>query len=434
MWIRLYSVLFHLAFVLGLPWLVWKGWKKGKMRGGLAERFGWLDRPWLAGVSSKRPIWIHAVSVGEAQMVSVLLEGLSTRYPGVPILISTNTATGQEVARSYKQATGAFYVPLDFGWAVARVLRRLNPRLVVILETEIWPQLLYQSNQHKVPVLFLNGRISDRSFRRYLKVRPFLSHLLPCAAAFGMRSEEDAGKIIEMGAPSSKVRVLGNLKYESASHLRSAGEPIERAQYGLSEEDLVLVGGSTFPGEEAMLIRVYEQCRKSHPGLRLILAPRHPERFEEARQAIEDSGNAVARRSQGDISSAVKGNPPIVLLDKMGELKRVYRFSDLVFMGKSMGLSSPGVGGQNPLEAAAWSKPVLFGPHMGNFQEIAQALREKGGALEITNEEDLTSRVEELLNQPETRRRMGEAAFSVIESSLGAADRCLDLIAEVMDA
>lgn len=432
MWLPLYSLVFSLGFIALLPWLLRSGWKKGKMRSGMGERFGHLRRPWIKELAGRRPIWIHAVSVGEAQMLPPILLRIHEEFPDVPVVVSTNTVTGQAIAEGLSHACGSFYSPLDFGWAVRRVLRTLNPCLLVILETEIWPNLVVQSTRAGVPVVFLNGRIGDRSFRRYLRLHVFFAWLLRHPTAFGMRSEKDAERIIRMGAPAERVHILGNLKYESAAQLREDPHPFQRAAFGLAEEDLVLVGGSTFPGEEEMLIRVYSRLVESFPRLRLMIAPRHPERFEEAARAIEGLGHPLARRSAGNPSERSSTQPPIVLLDVMGELKRVYALVDVVFIGKSMGLSPGGWGGQNPLEAAAWSKPVLCGPRMENFEEAAQLLIQAGGAEWTHTESELFSKLETLLANTDRRRAMGEAAFSTIQSSLGAADRGLALIRKVL--
>ncbi|MCG3195817.1 MAG: 3-deoxy-D-manno-octulosonic acid transferase [Candidatus Omnitrophica bacterium] len=432
MWLPLYSVVFSIGFFILLPWVLWTGWRKGKMRGGLSERFGALRRPWVRTLEGRRPIWVHAVSVGEAQMLPPLLQRIREAFPDIPVVVSTNTVTGQAIAQGLAHVHGVFYSPLDFGWAVRKVLGTLNPRLLVILETEIWPNLVVQTTRSGVPVMFLNGRIGDRSFRRYLRLRAFFTWLLRHPAAFGMRSDRDAERIIRMGAPPERVHVLGNLKYESAVQLLEDPCPIRREEFGLAQEDLVLVGGSTFPGEEDLLIRVYTRLRQSHPNLRLMVAPRHPERFEEAARAIRASGHPLAKRSSGPLQRDSQGPAPIVLLDVMGELKRIYRVVDVVFIGKSMGVSPAGCGGQNPLEAAAWSKPVLCGPRMENFEEATQLLIEAGGVDVVRSEEELSSKLEFLLINPDRRKLMGAAAFSTIRTSLGSADRGLELIRKVL--
>jgi 3-deoxy-D-manno-octulosonic-acid transferase len=432
MWFTLYSFSVHLIFLLATPWLAWNAWKTGKTREGLADRFGRLNRPWLNQAASANPIWIHAVSVGEAQMLPPLLERLNRRHPGVPVVVSTNTVTGQEVAKAQPLVAGTFFVPLDFGWAVRGILRRLRPRVLIILETEIWPNLIHETSQQGIPVVYLNGRISDRSFGRYLKIKPLLSQVLRLPAAFGMRSALDSERITRMGADPRSVHVLGNLKFESAYQLVESGNPLTRDDYGLSSEDFLIVGGSTFPGEEEMLIRLYDHLRVTHPKVRLLLAPRHPRRFEEAAQAILSNGHPLWRRSSGSRQGGPEDQPAILLLDVMGELKHAYGLSDLVFIGKSMGLTPVGVGGQNPLEPAAWSKPILFGPRMENFEEVARDLLGVGGAIKVESEEDLIHEASELLEDREVARQMGTAAFSLIEQSLGAAGRCIELVDEVL--
>ncbi len=432
MWFTLYSILLHGGFILASPWLAWKAWKTGKTREGLSDRFGQLKRPWLEKVSPAHPIWIHAVSVGEAQMLPPLLERLKKHHPEIPVVVSTNTVTGQEVAKAQPQVAGTFYIPLDFGWTVRGVLQGLRPRILIILETEIWPNLIHEAVKQSVPVVFLNGRISGKSFERYLRIKPFLSHVLRLPSAFGMRSGIDAERIIQMGAPSQKVHVLGNLKFESSYQLVEAENPFTRDDFGLTAEECLFIGGSTFPGEEEMLIRIYDRLHARHPEVRLLLAPRHPRRFEEAAQVILSSGHPLWRRSTGFREGGPEADPPILLLDVMGELKNVYGLSDLVFIGKSMGLTPAGAGGQNPLEPAAWSKPVLFGPCMENFEEVAHELLTVCGAIKVGSEEELEHEASALLENRDRCNQMGCAAFSLIESSLGAADRGIELVDEIL--
>lgn len=432
MWYKLYTILFHLGFLSAFPWLAWNAWKTGKSREGLADRFGRLRRPWLEKISSSHPIWIHAVSVGEAQMLPPLLERLKKRYPAVPVVVSTNTVTGQEVAKAQPLVDGTFFVPLDFGWAVRAILQRLQPRILIILETEIWPNLIREPTLRDIPVVFLNGRISNHSFGRYLRIRPLLREVLKLPSAFGMRSDLDAQRITQMGAPARRIHVLGNLKFESAYQLVASGNPLSPDDFNLFPGNRLIVGGSTFPGEEEMLIRIYDRLHSRYPETRLLLAPRHPRRFEEAAQVILASGHSLWRRSSGLREGGGDTEPPVLLLDVMGELKHVYGLADLVFIGKSMGLTPAGAGGQNPLEPAAWSKPILFGPRMENFGEVAQDLLATGGAVEIESEEDMVREASELLEDREAAIQMGNAAFSLIEKSLGAADRCCELIDDIL--
>lgn len=432
MWVGLYNICLHLAFALALPWLFLRARKTGKTDDALSERFGKIQRPWLKDLQGRRPIWIHAVSVGEAQMLSAIVPSLRERFPDSPIIVSTNTVTGQQTAGGIEGVHGTFYIPIDFGWTVRRVLSTLNPRVLIIFETEIWPNLLTQSRRRGVPVVFLNGRISERSFRGYKRIRFFLSGLLKIPHAWGMQSEVNAARIIELGAPPERVAAIGNLKYAGAAGLAKTPNPLTRDDFGLSERDLVLVGGSTFPGEEELLLEVYDDLLPDFPNLRLILAPRHPERFEEAKQTILQSAHSVRLRSGGVIPHAGGGDDhPVILLDVMGELRFVYGFADVVFMGKSMGLSEKGVGGQNPLEPAAFAKPIVCGPHMENFREIMKGLIEAGGVVQA-EEKELADIVRELLSDPAKRAAIGSSAHSILAGAEGTPSRCMEIIARAM--
>lgn len=434
MWLFFYNIMVHIAFVACLPWLVWKAWRTGKFKEGFGERFGHLSAGWVPSSAARRPIWIHAVSVGEAQMLPPILERLSRVYPDVPVVVSTNTVTGQAVAKSLPRVAGSFYVPLDLSWAVRKVIRLLRPRLLVIFETEIWPNLIAQNTRSDIPVIFLNGRIGDRSFQKYLKIRFFLRRILQFPRVLGMRSDEDARRILAMGAPLDRVRVLGNLKFESAFQLVHEQNLPTRQELGISDEALLIVAGSTFPGEEEMLLAVFKQLHPKNPRLRLLVAPRHPERFEEVAQLIETSGLPLHRfstRSPGTVKPQ-SDTSPILLLDVMGQLKKIYSLATVVFIGKSMGLTPSGCGGQNPLEPAAWSKPVVCGKSMQNFQEVVDALSHEGGLWTVDSPDRLAEVLDHLLSRPEECARMGQSAFRVIERSLGAADRCLEVIQEIL--
>jgi 3-deoxy-D-manno-octulosonic-acid transferase len=248
-----------------------------------------------------------------------------------------------------------------------------------------------------------------------------------------MQSEDNAERIIALGAPSERVHVLGNLKYESAARLSKMKVPLTRADFGLTDEHLVWVGGSTFPGEEELLIEAYDELLPEFPNLRLILAPRHPERFEEAKQTILHSAHKVSLRSGGTLEHAAADEaPPVILLDVMGELKFVYALSDLVFIGKSMGFSEKGVGGQNPLEAAAFGKPILQGPRMENFREIMTQLHQANAPTEVT-EDTLVEKVRELLQDPALREAKGKAGYSILEGAEGVSARCVELVVQAIE-
>lgn len=434
MWLLLYDIILHIIFIACLPWLGWRAWRTGKFKEGLEERFGNLSSRWVSTVAAKRPIWIHAVSVGEAQMLPPILERLSRDFPDIPVVVSTNTVTGQTVAKSLPQLAGTFFVPLDLSWAVRKVIRLLQPRLLIIFETEIWPNLIVQNTKAGVPVIFLNGRIGDRSFQKYLRIRFFLRVILRYPRCLGMRSDEDARRILAMGAPADRVKVLGNLKYESAYQLVREQNIPTRHDLGLSEQELLVVAGSTFPGEEAMLLQLYQKLRSKQPHMRLLIAPRHPERFDEVAQLIIASSLPLRRFSAQAtwIDEPGEGESPILLLDVMGLLKKIYSLAAVVFIGKSMGLTASGRGGQNPLEPAAWSRPILCGPFMENFQEVVAALSKAGGLQTVESPEQLADVLVALLSQEDRGAGMGEAAFRVIKDSCGAADRCLAVIHEVL--
>ena len=440
----IYSFLMGAAALLLLPYWLVQGLQQGKYLSNIGERLG-LSLSSLGKLPAEGPgaIWIHAVSVGELLSSITLAKRLKEAYPNRPLVVSTTTITGQSLARERMQfADAVFYFPLDWSFCVRRVLLAVRPSLIVVLETEIWPNFLRETGRQNIPVLFLSGRISDSSFARYQRylakvgffLRPFLQSALGNAAAFLMQSEKDAERIRALGAPADRVSVSGNLKYDmelpAATPLSTWLETEARRQ-GRSP---IVVAGSVVATEEPLALIAFGVVQGEHPNALLVLAPRKPERFEDAAEFIHESRRKYIRRSQLALSGAAgsdNGSIPrdvtVILLDSIGELASLYRLADGAFVGGSLVPS----GGHNILEPAAFGKIPVFGPSMENFAEIASRFVAADAAIQVESPEDAGVAWIELLRDPERRNKMGENAKHLVDSSRGATDRALAEISKL---
>lgn len=417
----LYSLLLGAALVLLSPYLFWKGWRENKYLRNLGARLGRLPEP----VRQPAPgaLWLHAVSVGEALAVAPLLAQLQRRFPHRKLLVSTTTRTGQEVAAWRLDCDGTFYFPLDFGFACRRALAAVQPALVVIAETEIWPNFLREAHRAGARVVFVNGRISDRSFGRYRLGRFFLRRVLAHVDFFLMQSEEDARRIRALGAPTERVAVGGNLKFDLPEPARpSFLAELERAAQGAP----IVVAGSTLAAEEEKVLDALRVCSEVDGRKAvLLLAPRHPERFEEVARLLAARGVRFVRRSQWKTNNR---RPEVVLLDTLGELAGAYAAATVAFIGGSL----VPAGGHNPIEPAVWGKPIIFGPSMENFRGVARALLEAKAAYQVRSSDELGILLAALLGDPAACQRAGESARRLVERERGAAARCAERIAALL--
>lgn len=370
---------------------------------------------------SDRPcVWIHGVSVGEVRVAGLLLEPLARALPDHEIVISTTTGTGQEVARRAYPERRVIYYPIDFSWAVRRTLDAIRPDLVVLVELEIWPNFLVEARRRGVAVALANGRISEKSFRGYRHVRGWLFDPLGKIGRFCVQTETYADRFLRLGIPARSIVVTGSMKYDQIS-TEGADPAATRRDMGLGLEDVVLIGGSTHPGEERALIETYRGLRARHPDLRLVLVPRHTERAPEIERLVLDSLPGVQRRSQRLAGQVTAPLPPghVLLVDTIGELGRLYAAADVVFVGGSL---IPH-GGQNILEPVALGKPTVFGPSWDNFKEPVERLLRAQGVREVRDQGDLGRVLGHLLETPGEARAMGERGRQAILAARGATAR-----------
>ena len=367
--------------------------------------------------------WIHAVSVGEAIAAAPLVEGLRRRWPALPLVVSTVTETGARVVRQrFAGLASHRYLPLDFPGASRRVIASIRPAFFVGMETELWPNLLRTLAARGVPAMVANGRLSDRSFRRYRLVRGAMRRVLADVRVFGMQSDEDARRVIALGATPERVVVTGNVKHEAPPDPAGAAD-LWRRLAGLAPQQMVWIAGSTHRGEEGAVLDAHVAARATRPDLALIIAPRHPERVGEVISLVTARGFTAVRRSE--LPGAVPDRATtVIVLDTVGELAQLYSIADVVFVGGSL---AP-FGGHNMLEPAARAKPVLFGPHTTNFRDAATLLLDSEGGRLVHDSRELGVELIRLLNDPLLRATSGEKAHAAVAAQHGAVGLTLELI------
>lgn len=390
----------------------------------LAERFGLLSGGVAAKIAGRPVIWLHAVSVGESIAARPLLKALRSRYPGHAILVSNTTETGRGVASGFPEIDACIYFPFDFLPAVRSVLGRIRPSLVVIMETEIWPNFTREARRRGIPVILANGRISDRSFRGYLRFSWFFRNALELFSRLCMQTGVDGERITAIGAPAGQVVTAGNLKYDIPFREVAADEKsVLRKRYAIAEDATVITAASTHAGEEQHLISAYRELFHSHAALFLVLVPRHPERSGEVAALLEHAGIPFRRRTTLDGTGTLpKGGA--LLVDTVGEMMNLYALSDIAFVGGSL----VPTGGHNLLEPASLGIPCLFGPHMDNFREIAALVLGYDAGIRIDTPPQLVERCRELISNGDLRRQLGQNGLRMMAENGGATRKHMEII------
>ncbi|MBI5049728.1 MAG: 3-deoxy-D-manno-octulosonic acid transferase [Nitrospirae bacterium] len=419
----LYNLLSISALLIYSPWLLFKKGPESKLTF-LSERFGvsWYVRT---------DIWIHAVSVGETLAALPFLKALKKEFPCFKIVLSTTTYTGQKIAREkFPEADRIMYMPVDAWLCINRAVKLLAPKVFITVETELWPQLFKKLKDNGSHIAVLNGRISNESFKGYKRISPFIKKVLSYVDFFYMQSKEDAGRIIALGAGREKVKVMGNFKFDLN---------LPASQHAMSWMDAIgghiLVAGSTHKGEEEIILNAFNAIKSNTApetyDLKLILAPRHPERFQEAEDILKKRGINYIRRSEISVDSSQLTvdslEADVILLDTIGELSEVYSRAAIAFVGGSL---LP-LGGHNILEPAYWAKPVIFGPHMENFA-IASEFLKQGAALEVKDSADIANAVTDLLKYTDKAKEMGQKAKDITDSNTGAVKKAVELIRDIL--
>lgn len=425
----LYDLILILAALILVPSYWLRGIRHGKSRRGIRERLGYYAPEHIQQLAGQSIIWVHAVSVGETRAAAPLLKSLRKEYPETMILLSNVTETGHAIAQKNKDIDICLFFPFDFSWTVRRVLQLVRPKLIVIVETEIWPHFTRRAKQLNIPLVLVNGRISDRSFPRYRLFRPLLGPVLHCFSAFCMQSQLDAERIVQLGAPNNLVENTGNLKFDHELRDLDEHEIGELKQrYRLPEEIQIMVAGSTHAGEESQILEVYQQLLGQGRELLLILVPRHPERAREVEALLTGQGLEYCLRSSLQPESLLLTSGKVLLVDTLGEVLNLYAVSDLVFVGGSL---MP-IGGHNLLEASLLGKPVLFGPHVHNFREISTKLIRSGAGVQVSGPSELFAKTVLLLDDPVRCRAMGQIGRALIVENAGATERTMRHVADCL--
>jgi len=427
----LYNVLWLLAFPGVLSYLILRSLLTGKYRRNLGPRLGLGLRDRVRTING-RVIWVHALSVGEVLSAVPLLYSLREQFPEYELFFTTTSETGQEVAQKRLASLNCrfYYLPLDLWWVVLRAVKNIGASLFVLIETDLWPNLFWCLAREGTPIVLTNGKVSDRSFPRYLLGRRFVSEVFNHIDALCMQSEEDGRRMRMLGVEASRVNVTGNMKFDQPLP-KSVGSERDQLikELGWIPPSVTWVAGSTHAGEEDIVLEIYTRLREEFPNLRLILAPRSQQRFSEVFNLVKQRGWQTARRSQllGKNSRGVELD--VLLLDTMGELSRFYSLGNFAFIGGSM----VGFGGHNPLEAVQRALPVVFGPHMENFKEIVAILTESGGGFQISTEAELYGQIKSWLVDPAKCKEQGKRAQGAFGLHRGAVARNLEIIRSLLE-
>ncbi len=437
------KILYNIVLVILLPvvvvYLLWRLVVQGKSRAGLAERLGILpDSVRALKDADGHTIWVHAVSVGEVAAAEPILHQLRLAEPTGQIVLSTTTPTGRKMAQKLDLDVEALiYFPFDFPGITERVLRTISPDLIVLMEAELWPNLLAAARARNIPTAVLNGRISDAAFRKNRLFRPLFTWMLGNVDLICAQSQKDADRFITLGVPPQRVKVSGNTKFDEGFPYVPPQEQAKwRQDLGFSQQSPILIAGSTHPGEDEQILDGFDQLHGSHPNLELVIAPRHPERGDEIEKLISEHGYATYRRSRvlaeleegKDIDLSSTTQVRVVILDTIGELNRVFSIATVVLMGGSLVPQ----GGHNILQPLAQDKPVVFGPYMHNFQDIADMALAQQAAIQVENGSKLVEAIDRLLSSQAERELYQIKGRSLLQKQSGASQRMVSELAPLL--
>ncbi|HVM46392.1 MAG TPA: 3-deoxy-D-manno-octulosonic acid transferase [Candidatus Acidoferrum sp.] len=429
----LYNILFTVFFVLSSPYYFVRMRRRGNWRTGFAERFGKYSTKLKQAITNRHVLWIHAVSVGEVNVCTQLIRALELRLPNLKIVVSTTTTTGMaELQRKLPTHVSKIYYPIDQRACVVRALNTIRPEAIVLVEAEIWPNFLWRAHAYGWPVFLVNARLSERSYRGYKRFAFLFRPIFALFAGVGAQNEADAVRLRELGCRPEAIHIVGSLKFDAAKldEIRLLNVPAMLRQLAVPPGAPILVGGSTHAGEEAILAEQFLRLRKRFPDLFLILVPRHFERGHEVGSELEARGVKFVFRSEITSRSQYQpGEVECLLVNTTGELKYFYEYATVIFVGKSLA----GQGGQNPVEPGILGKPMVFGPNMQNFADIARNFVSGDGAVQVRDAAELEKVLGDLLADESRREDLGRNAVRVVHENLGAIDRTVDMIVKRLD-
>ncbi|MCE0523597.1 MAG: 3-deoxy-D-manno-octulosonic acid transferase [Methylacidiphilales bacterium] len=427
----LYNVGFMTFFFITGPFFLWRLWRRGKLLPQFGQRFGLYSKDVRDRLAPGCDLWIHAVSVGEVKIARVLIRRLREKRPDLRVVVSTTTGTGFTVAKQHLEdaQTSIVYNPIDFLWSVVSAYKLIRPRLLILIESEIWPNYLWCARRRNIPVYLVNTRLSDRSEERYRRLRWLVRPLLQEIDLVFAQDATDVSRLTQAGFAPETIFNLGSLKYDVAALDTSAEKDISAwwNRTGWGDAQSILLGGSTHPGEEEVLVRIYRELRDEWPRLRLVLAPRHAERGAAIRDMCDRMGLRAVTRTQLAASHEPLGNgssPDVLVVNSTGELSSLYKRATLAFVGKSL----RGQGGQNFIEAAPVGTPIVIGPNMQNFKVITREFINQQAIVQVTDEFELANCLHALFASDEIRRELGNRARATFEANLGAAQRTAEVI------
>jgi 3-deoxy-D-manno-octulosonic-acid transferase len=424
----LLNVVYLAIIAICSPLILWQSMRTGKYREGFREKLLGLV-PCREGNATC--VWVHAVSVGEVNLVAILLRELRAAHPDWQVVVSTTSRTGYELARKKYADLSVFYCPLDFSWAVGNAIHRIRPTILMLAELELWPNLIKGAKDHGARVAIINGRMSDHSFPGYRRIRPLVAAVLRQIDLIAAQNDESADRFRTLGAPADRVIVTGSLKYDGAQTDRNNPRTQALRQLaGIASDDIVLLAGSTQEPEEQYALDIFRRLAPQHPRLRLILVPRHPERFDAVAKLLDASKLPWQRRTQlTNQPSALPGAPaPVLLVDTVGELGAWWGATQIAFVGGSFGDR----GGQNMIEPAAYGTAVSFGPNTRNFRDIVAALTAAKAAVVVQDARQFEAFVKYCLTDPHHAAAMGSRARQLVQSQLGATGRTVELLDRLM--
>lgn len=410
-------------FFLSIGYLPYLFLKK-KWHAGYSFRLGKIPEDLANNLKSSRNIWIHAVSVGEVLAITDLIERLWKAYPNDQIVCSTVTKTGYELAKGQLRGKAlVIYAPLDFSWVVKKFVSLMKPRIYIAAETELWPNLYLTLNRHGVPIIQVNGRLSEQSYKGYRRLSVLTKKVLACVNLFCMQSQEDAQRIMALGADHERVEVVGNLKFDNLEQVGFS----RLSDFGFQPTDALLIAGSTHPGEEEIILSIFKKLSVEFADLRLVIAPRHIERTEEIIRLV--TSNELTAQKLSECFDQPKTAESVVVVDTIGQLRTLYSLATVVFVGKSL----KGGGGQNMIEPASFGKATLVGPLTHNFKDIVAIFLKNDALLEVNNEEELLNEIRVLLTDTEKRVSLGQAAKSVVDRYRGATTKTAEKISAMLE-
>lgn len=417
----IYNLVFPVVFLLMLPKFLMRMARRGGYKKHFEQRFGIYGQGITSRLSTGHHLWIHAVSVGEINVALGFIAEYRKKNPDALFVLSTNTSTAHAIGeKRLDHRDVLIYFPLDMPFIMKKAFDAIRPLKLILVECELWPNLIREASRRDIPVALINGRVSDSSFKGYMKLRGFIRQLLPLIDPICMQGRKDAERMLALGARPESMHIFGTAKYDLPPPAPDAGASAQAVlkQAGVPDGALVLLGGSTWPGEEEALCKIYKTLRETHPNLFLVLVPRHAERRDEVVAAIEREGLSCSLRSKG------AGKADVLVIDTTGELMSFYAAADLVFVGKSLTQN----GGQNPIEPALFGRPIVVGPNMENFPSVMDDFRSANALRQVADFQTLEKTIVELLDDSEVRKDLGDAAANLVESRRGTISRMVDAV------